>query len=269
MRRSFFRLIGFTGYLWLFANSLFAQKTNPPGTIWLKDNLYIDATPVLNIHYREYYFSLKRYHYNLDSLDRFTATLPLYGANVKAVMDIHDFPDNKDSAQLFIDKASQSPLRESLSYAKYLWDPVYNYYPLVNVDYRIATNYCRWRTAGVAMWQSFKTKDKRAEFYDSMKYRVATAAELAMAAEKFRSAKQIRTLTAGKHRFAADIFLADADRQFFYITGLSEIVLEIPGKPGPAAMKWNIAGKRTATIESIEKNSFANDMTFRCICEVK
>jgi hypothetical protein len=99
--------------------SAFAQQPdlpNPPGTVWLRDSLFIDKTEITNIHWLEFRYFLKR-----DSLE---LTYELSSADTTVWT-------NASTPQL-----------------KLYWTyPGYRYHPVVGVSYEQAVGYCTWRTA--------------------------------------------------------------------------------------------------------------------------
>ena len=91
--------------LFLQIGNTFSQKTNPPGTTLLRDNLYIDLAPMANIHYREYeYFMSNFINYNLDSFQKLVASLPMSGVAFKEFLTQLRFEPNRDSANLKINR---------------------------------------------------------------------------------------------------------------------------------------------------------------------
>lgn len=113
----------------------------PPGTILLRDSLYMDITEVTNRDWQEYVYWLSR----------------KYG---------HDYPE-------IIDKALPDTLvwNTKLSYSEpyvqnYYRHPAYAQFPVVGVTYRQVMDYCKWRServeeviaAGNKPWKNFAGK---------------------------------------------------------------------------------------------------------------
>lgn len=102
------------------------NKTAPPGTVWIRDSLYIDKTEVRNLDYREYLFWLKK-HSDSDSTVYKNA-----------------LPDTL----VWRDKlAYNEPYVEI-----YFRHPAYGNYPVVGISYELAVNYCNWRSDRVNEW---------------------------------------------------------------------------------------------------------------------
>ena len=90
---------------------LHAQKPDPPNGIHLKDNFYMDATEVANIHWLEYE------HYITS-----------------------------DSSEEFVN-ASLPSIEVTKNYRpEYYRKPSYRYYPVVGISYGQAMNFCKWRS---------------------------------------------------------------------------------------------------------------------------
>lgn len=96
---------------------LSVKERDPPGTIKLKDNFYIDKTEVRNVDYREYLFWLRKI-YSGNSLE-YTKALP--DTTVWAEV-------NKD----FV--------------GKYFRAPQYQDFPVVGISHEQAKAYCKWRS---------------------------------------------------------------------------------------------------------------------------
>jgi len=96
------------------------QKLTPPGTVWLKDNLFIDETEVTNFGWVEYMYSMGR----IDP------------AGYKTT-----FTDTACWARADIGFNTSNPL---VTY--YLRYPAYKEYPVVGVSYSQAVAFCEWRS---------------------------------------------------------------------------------------------------------------------------
>jgi formylglycine-generating enzyme required for sulfatase activity len=86
------------------------KPTNPPGTIQLRENLFIDADEVSNFDYREYLLWLRQVFG--EKSDRYIRALP----------DAKMCPDY------------------------YFKNPEAANYPMVGITYEQAVSYCKWRT---------------------------------------------------------------------------------------------------------------------------
>jgi formylglycine-generating enzyme required for sulfatase activity len=110
-----------------------AQKLTPPGTVWLRDNLFIDETEITNFSYQEFLFWLKqrkdaRYYLMLPDTNCWTRS----------------------------DIGSADKLIAAYFTLKYYYD-----YPVVGVSMAQAEEFCRWRTDMVNAFYYVKEKKQR------------------------------------------------------------------------------------------------------------
>lgn len=96
------------------------NKKTPPGTVWVRDSLYIDANEVRNVDYREYLFSLNKSK-KKNSTEYKNAML--------------------DTLVWRTPEAYNEPYVEL-----YLRHPAYKEYPIVGVSHKQAIDFCNWRT---------------------------------------------------------------------------------------------------------------------------
>ncbi len=148
------------------------NKSAPPGTVWLKDNLYIDVTEVTNENYREYTLWLNR------------------NSNIKVYKKA--LPDTL---------VWRSKLAYNEPYVEYYFrHPTYNNHPVVGVSPKQLVDYCNWRSErakehfllikGELTENDIINLDKR-EYVDSLiklndkhlKYRLPTKKEWEFAAK--------------------------------------------------------------------------------------
>jgi len=228
-----------------FSISGFAQKANPPGTIWLRDNLYVDLTPIANVHYREYEYAMRTYiKYNLNAVQTAVASLPYFGVNFKGFFDSLHITPNPDSTALKIDPESSMSRSEPENFEIYLNHPSYNNYPLVNISYDLAKVFCAWRTAMVQLiYSRAVTEKKRKKYHKKVLYRLATKEEWEYALRKFEKSK----------RFCQLRNSGPAPRNYFTINNLPELVEE-----------------KNILVNTVSNHKPpADSIVFRCICEVE
>lgn len=125
-------------------------RNPPPGTVWLKDSIFIDQTEVRNKDYMEYLFWLSK---NDDK-------------NYNTAWPDTNVWKNKDSYN--------APYVEY-----YLLHPAYKDYPVVGVSYEQAINYCKWRTERVKEFARLHNKKHKTIFFN---YRLPTKEEWEYAA---------------------------------------------------------------------------------------
>lgn len=245
-------------------NSSFAQKENPVGTIWLRDNLYIDATPLLNVHYREYEYYMRTFaRFNLDTLQQIVAAAPYYGYSVNKLIDT--LTPNADSARYKINQTAPVTWNNWVDYKTYLNNPAYNFYPLINISHDLAIEFCKWRTAMVQLSYSAvaSSREMREKHHKKIKYRLATKEEWEYALTKFKNSKELCELKPKRNETLPKV---KAKKHCFTLANLSEIVAERTVVKGCNWKRTECKEDLNATFES---TAAADCITFRCVCEVE
>lgn len=102
-------------------------KDNPPGTVWLKDSLYLDATEVRNIDWLEFYYYMLR-------IDRDSAQKLL--------------PDTNCWQNIGFGVANYPYY--------YLRHPDFQQHPVVGISPIQAAAYCQWRTDRVNEYMAIR-----------------------------------------------------------------------------------------------------------------
>ncbi len=251
------------------------KKIAPPGTVWLKDNLYIDMAPVMNVHYREYLNSMSTMlNYNLDCIQSKTDTTKKYGIDFKKFRNMSDYlkhfncPPNPDSNRFKINEFLVAHWKSKDNYRTYLNAPYYNYYPVVNISYETAKKFCEWRTWAVMFIRSMdKTAKERNKYYATVQYRLPTKEEWEYALDKFKSTIKYPPATLD----STNIIYSPNEGHYklvsdYQFSNLSELVLD-----------KNIAkGRNWADSASFNNINYTTNyshqedwLTFRCVCEVK
>lgn len=127
-----------------------------PGTIFLRDSLWLDRYEISNADWREYIAWTAR-EYGIGSAE-YRASMP-------------------DSAFWFTrSDLSSEPLHES-----YFREPKYNEYPVTGISYEQAVAYCQWRTERVKEAVCM-TPSEKAGMPKDFTYRLPTSAEWEYAA---------------------------------------------------------------------------------------
>lgn len=256
-------MIFFVGLLSL-TDQIIAQKTNPPGTIWLRDNIYIDAAPLANIHYREYEHTMRSfYNFNLDSIVKNAASAPFFGNDHRNFLDnMHPVP-NPDSSRYKINQDAAVSWDHWVSFREYLNNSSYNFYPLVNISYDLAIEFCKWRTAMVQLSYSNNFPiEERYKFHKKIKYRLATSEEWEFAVKKFSNSKNLYIRKAKHKEIVAKLREITS---CFTLTNLSEMVSE---KNIVKGCNWKQKDCKQELNVTFESKSPADWITFRCVCEV-
>lgn len=95
---------------------------NPPNTIQITDDLFVDQTEITNLHYKEYLYWINSVYGNNHS--KYLEAIPL-----REVWYYDSLFDTKSS------------------YPEYYFDyPAYDDYPMVGISYEQAINYSSWRS---------------------------------------------------------------------------------------------------------------------------
>ncbi|QNH61085.1 formylglycine-generating enzyme family protein [Hymenobacter sediminicola] len=137
----------------------------PPGTIRLAENLFIDESEVANIHWLEYL-----QHILLDSSETYYRS---------------QLPDSTVwKAMAAAPPTAAAGIPTAIIYFRY---PGFRYYPVVGISYEQAVAYCKWRSAVVneSFLQSTEFQKKHPELrgYElTVEYRLPTEAEWQQAA---------------------------------------------------------------------------------------
>ena len=133
-------------------------QINPPGTVKIKDNIYIDETEITNFNWREYVMWLEKKH----------------GKN--AIEYKNALPDT------LVWKEKESFNEPYTQY--YYSHPAYNDYPVVGISYEQAVQYCKWRTERVKeLFETEMLTDKKNVYPTNFEYRLPTKEEWEAAAK--------------------------------------------------------------------------------------
>ncbi|MES2430984.1 MAG: hypothetical protein V4556_08605 [Bacteroidota bacterium] len=248
----------------------FAQKQNPPGTIFLKDNMYIDEIPICNLHFREYKYSLGHsFHYNIDSLEKVVQTLPYLNFDIGYFLKYTNFAYNTDSSKCLIADTVKTFWNNWTDFKTYLNNPRFNFFPVVNISQETATNFCKWRTYMVKIFNASQQNEKdRKEKFEHFEYRLATNEELALASIKFTSDKKIelQKKTPGDSIPNFNLFNKKQKKTSFKITGLQEIAIT---DSNANKVYWDTKKFSLLKGDLLKQNEVDENLTFRCVCEIK
>ena len=251
------------------------KKENPPGTIWLRDNLFIDRVPCSNTYYKEYEYNNSRFgKYNFTKLGNYVDSLPYFGVDVKSFRQKFIFIPNPDSAKYKIDLKRFQSGASSLFNIQYIANPFYNFYPIINMPYQGAEAFCKWRTAMImSNYASAKTLSERVHYHKKIKFRLPTKEEWEYAVTHLPIVFSFNENIAyggmglvtesyqdpvyGKH------IVGDKN---FILNDLSEMVSEkfvAKGRNWSDSTSWHNVNFTTSYQDA------NNWLTFRCVCEVE
>lgn len=210
-----------------------AKFETPPGTIFLKDSIYIDRTPVTNRMFLEYltakndlrkkgFTSFKEYHTTEDKiLNRLIILYPSYLKNL----------DREGSL---------------LTKKNYFENTKFESSPVLNISKEQAEDYCNWRTEMVTyLWLKNNIVENQ-----KIAYRLPTKKELATSKEIFTE-KKLFSFYDGKD---PSRFKPYSTQDNFALFNISEYT-----------SSENVYGENWRSVTPLE---FPNDVTgFRCACE--
>jgi len=256
----------------------------PPGTVWLKDNLYIDFIEMPNAGYREY---LSWLYSN-------------YSDSTTGVKDSSFLSENYYSQ--FLDSICW---RRQLAYNEpyvelYFRYPAYDFYPVVGVSYEQVQAYCKWRSERVMEMYSAKFGKRKVgiKYPRKVTYRVPTESEWEYAAssgldldtfpfgrEKIID-KKSNSIFLTKDNYGIDSTFSVTDSLGFLKDILAPCFSFAPNKFGLYNMIGNVAeivaekgiAKGGSLNHSLEESQIKKEIIytqpecwlgFRCICEVE
>ena len=160
----------------------------PPGTVRLNDSIFIDANPVTNLMYLEFYESVESF-WTLSVSDSLKKISKFGVEKVYMTEHFESLPTDstlfKKISPNFYSQAGNINMETYFSYTKYY------YFPIVNISKVQAELYCKWRTDLVNLMLSIisKNKEQRNKFPYKFVYRLPTQAEFELAQLKFGFSK--------------------------------------------------------------------------------
>lgn len=236
-------------------------KISPPGTVWVKDNIYIDMFPVSNSDYTEFLYTVASY-YN-EEVHKLIQTQPYYKVNWKKLSSHFAELNTNDDYLKKIEQNYFEPLswtKDSSLMFSYYDDEYYSNFPLINVTYEQANEYCKWRTDMVMLNYAINTKNEkqRSVFYKKMKYRLPTEKEWIDAYNLYELKNEPFTKPLSG--------IAEETEYFNYLPGnISEILLE-KGKAIGVSWKDSFIPENPLPIKNYSVK--ADWLGFRCVCEI-
>lgn len=233
----------------------------PPGTIWIKDSIYMDQCEIRNVDYLEYTLWTKKY----DSAN-YNKVLP----------DTTVWRDKMSLNEPYVDY--------------YFRHPAYYKYPVVGVSYEQALEYCKWRTDRVKEFA--KKIPSRSKLGDSYKngnyyYRLPTKEEWEYAAsagtnfhygfqslqtkENMPNFNVAEAYALGYYFVDADITIPTISKKpnsfglYNTIGNVAEMIMEKRISKGGS---WRNSITECEIRDSIKYENASSWLGFRCVCVV-
>ncbi|MES2730317.1 MAG: SUMF1/EgtB/PvdO family nonheme iron enzyme [Bacteroidota bacterium] len=249
-------------------NLLIGKKklVSPPGTIWLRDSIFIDQRPVENVHYLEYeHWMRDMLHFNLECFKNVVDTLPLFGVIRDSIVYQSFCRQRFQNDSILVDYAT--PVSWSTEgTGTYLRSPATRRYPLINAAYQTAKAYCEWRTyAAMMMYATTPNENDRKKYYRKIKYRLPTQAEWEYALATFHKDSYVPTAK-GNSSLMAQPFPVNTQAAKFVLSNISEMVAEYGIAKG-----WNFKNKKSYNQPDFTTTyQYPSEwLGFRCVCEVE
>lgn len=246
----------------------FKPKQNPPGTVWLRDSVFIDVNPVKCIDYKEFLAFLK-VAYNKELRDSLK-NIPSYAIDIESFRSYMRLcgPDKALYKKMSI--PADMKLSWNMTMDEYLNSPTYKNFPIVNVSYTQALTYCEWRTDMVMLYyacDSKNEKERNKKYYKKIRYRLPTVEEWDYAMHKFE--KYIFTnyhVYAGEKCATYEAIPQKKKLEFTYIphnvaefSMTENIALGISWRDNDTTKNYN------KTVKYFRPSDW---LGFRCVCEI-
>lgn len=199
MKRLFIAFAGSALLIGLFAaNTLKPTKTAPPGTVRLKDKLYIDCGPIRNIDYLEFLNFSKTANW-----EKFFAKenlIPAFGLKWDSLaVLLHDYPSDSKFLKQFVPADSVIEIYSKDIMTKKTVNPFrykdLNNYPIVNISYEQAMKFCEWRSKMVSVYMAIDSKtaeEREKKYYKKVSFRLPTQEEWELSMKNFSNEKDLK-----------------------------------------------------------------------------
>lgn len=236
-------------------------KLSPPGTVWVKDNIYIDQFPVTNADYTEFLLTAAAY-YNPKIHDTIQKLKP-FNVNWKSLSE-YFFSIKQDEDYL---KKLEQDYYSDLSWTNdstlkfsYYDDEYYSNFPVINISYEQAKEYCKWRSDMVLLSYAINvsSKKKRDVFYTKFNYRLPSFEEWKNAYDLFELKNE---------PFTKPVSGEDSESEYFHYShgNISEMLNE---KSKAVGLSWRDSIEPTKQINTVKYEKPSDWLGFRCVCEI-
>ncbi|MEO8151284.1 MAG: SUMF1/EgtB/PvdO family nonheme iron enzyme [Bacteroidia bacterium] len=242
------------------------KKEAPPGTVWLRDNIYIDVTPLVNNNCLELEEYMRHFNFNLECFKAYKDSMIGGDCGAGRVSSKIYCDSNPDSNKIKIDY--QLPVSWN-SYTTYLYlrNAKYQFYPCINISYETAKLFCEWRTQ-IAMLQIARNKKntkKAGQYYSELHYRLPTKEEWEYALTKFKDKLYSPSPVLDSTCFVSPCYFRNK-KIIYRLSNISEMVLEEGIAKG---MNWKDSTSNNNLNFTAHYSQPSDWLGFRCVCEVK
>ncbi len=245
----------------------FKFKLSPPGTVWLRDSVFIDVAPVSNMDYREFQ-AFVQICYSKELRDSLK-NLPLFGIDMNSFQSYMRLcgPDKLMAQKMKV--PLDAPLSWNMTMNEYYNSPNYNKFPVVLLSYIQAAAYCDWRTDMTMLLFAGSSKDEkyRSKFYKKVKYRLPTIDEWSYAMEKFKA--NVFTnywVYAGEKTATIEAFPQKKNLQFVYVPhNVAEMSIVEKTALG---ISWRDTDTTDNYAKTVSYSGPRDWLGFRCVCEI-
>lgn len=236
-------------------------KLSPPGTVWVKDNIYIDQFPVTNADYTEFLLTVGAY-YNPKIHDTIQK-MPAYKVNWKKLSEYFFSIEPDEDYLKRLDLDYYSPLswtNDSNLQFSYYDDEYYSNFPVINVTYEQAKEYCKWRSDMVLLSYAINIskKKKRDVLYTKFNFRLPKF-------DEWKSAYDIFEIQ--NEPFTKPVTGEDSESEYFhYAPGNVSEMLDVKGQA--VGLSWKDILDPTKPISPVQYQKPSDWLGFRCVCEI-
>ncbi len=246
----------------------FKTKQNPPGTVWLRDSVFIDVNPVKCIDYMEF-LEFVKVAYNQELRDSLK-NIPSYALNIEAFRSYMRLcgPDKALINKMSI--PTDMKLSWNMNMNEYMKSPNYKNFPIVNVSYNQALTYSEWRTDMVMLYYASASKNEKQrnkKYYTKIRYRLPTIEEWDYAMHKFEE-----YIFTDYHVYAGEkcaTYEAIPQKKNLAFTYIPHNIAELSMTENIAlGLSWRDTDTSANYSKTVKYFRPSDWLGFRCVCEI-
>ncbi len=242
----------------------------PPGTVYLKDSLYIDKQPIRVVDYLEFLTHIR--HSYTPRLHDSIAKLPLYNLSPDIAYHLYDsLPMDTVFYKRMLTRTWKvlSSDRKIYDVDFHLTSSRYYNYPVVNINYYQIFEYCRWRTDMVKINYAVKSKTlkQRKKYPINFKYRQVKRKEWELAmSEYFEDIGKLSDKVSGLKRYnAPEAYVTNKKKKFYYDS--QNVAEYLDGDIVTTGFNWQDE-YGIGDVRYIYYTKPVDWIGFRCICQI-